>query len=380
MGSAAPRNLRSVAITLAETVRTCGVIASTSATSIVSSRLGAGRNVRRRLYDALKVLVAIKIITKSKDGFLKWNGYAHLSPAILRLDKKRGIIQQLAARIRLANRTKNDNVSHVPHVSLVAPFVLLRTHSDTDVSINNNIAENDEQVDENDLNNNISNKANANGNGNGNSVMIILNGYFQILNHSAVIARIARLLLFRSSSPSASIHLSTPVPWTRALGPANRRVEAIAPIPIPIPMPITAEEESPITIPVSMTMSIFDDNDENGLDIIIDDDEEMNGIEAAAKAFDRKEFGGGEGEGGGCLGEPELAKEDIKLDTANDATLQEDTTGIELEIDLDDEPITLFPHVWNPVNGIGSINGQPMTLIRCDIYRANRDNMLVIGC
>ena len=154
-GSAAPRNLRSVAVAVAEAVRVAGLTTASAAAEEVAARVGGGRNVRRRLYDALKVLAAVGVVVRAR-GTLQWRGMAHLRPGYARVIQKRATAAALAARLALVERYAVES-TELDRIEM--PFVLLRAPGGTRVGSNESCIE--------------------------------LDSFFQILNDSAVIARIA---------------------------------------------------------------------------------------------------------------------------------------------------------------------------------------------
>lgn len=93
-----PKNLRAISLALVAKVRRVRVTTSTalanelareaiaeadgSATKTPGARAALEKNVRRRLYDSLKVLVSVGAIARSRrDKTLRWNGTAHLRRA-----------------------------------------------------------------------------------------------------------------------------------------------------------------------------------------------------------------------------------------------------------------------------------------------------------
>lgn len=165
-----PRNLRAVAIALVDAMRSNRCLTKEAASAMVAKRVGGigekeDRNVRRRLYDALKVLVAVGVVTKS-DSTLRWRGVAHLRPAGTRLARKRAVIAALAARIALAERNRTSSATlNADAVQL--PFVLVRVAAGATLT-----CDEDPHT---------------------GRVCIQLDSFFQILNDSAVVALVAAL-------------------------------------------------------------------------------------------------------------------------------------------------------------------------------------------
>ncbi|GLJ21407.1 hypothetical protein SUGI_0394140, partial [Cryptomeria japonica] len=109
------------------------------------------KNIRRRVYDALNVLMAMDIITKDKKE-IQWKGLptAHLNDieqlkterkqVITRIDKKRAYLQELEEQITgLQNLVlRNERVSKSGnHTSggVALPFILVKTHPHATVDI-----------------------------------------------------------------------------------------------------------------------------------------------------------------------------------------------------------------------------------------------------
>ncbi len=155
-GNAAPRNLRSVAVAVAEAVRIAGLTTAAAAAEEVAARVGGGRNVRRRLYDALKVLAAVGVVVRAR-GTLRWRGVAHLRPGYARVVQKRATAAALAARLALVERYVLESTEPAARVKM--PFVLVRAPRGTRVGAYEGCIE--------------------------------LDSFFQIVNDSAVIARVA---------------------------------------------------------------------------------------------------------------------------------------------------------------------------------------------
>lgn len=99
----APRNMRAAAVALADAVRGARALPCAHAAAAVASRIGGGHNVRRLLYDTLKILAAVGVVVRT-GGTLRWAGTAHLRPVLARVASKRAAVAALASRIGLPLR------------------------------------------------------------------------------------------------------------------------------------------------------------------------------------------------------------------------------------------------------------------------------------
>lgn len=122
------------------------------------------KNIRRRLYDSLKVLMSIGAIRRTrKDKVLHWQGYSHLIPSTFlyshsgpispdrdllsrsvlsmrkRIDEKSNALIQLSQQVSALEQLRHRNVTDAPNHQnankIYMPFVVVRTPLATEIKL-----------------------------------------------------------------------------------------------------------------------------------------------------------------------------------------------------------------------------------------------------